>query len=148
MGLARNNDQWSWGIATERFVILQVWKDEQIPKMRAFPVLRGHQRQTDLGRCSRGLFERLRHLDEISAGKACYLQVLWVDEEVLSNTGVRKIKKFNKQSLLVSDGKLIEQENGDILVRFHDRILIDQFVAANRTSESKQISVLGGKSSI
>ena len=148
MGLARNNDQWSWGIATKQFVILQVWNDEHIPKERAFPVLRGYQRQNDLGRCSRGLIERLRHLDEISAGKACYLQVLWVDEEVLSKTGVRKIKKFNKHSLLVSDGKLLEQENRDILLRFHDRICIDQFVAANRNSESKQISVMSGKSSI
>jgi hypothetical protein len=34
LGISRTNNVWSWGVATEEFVILQVWKDEKIKESK------------------------------------------------------------------------------------------------------------------
>lgn len=121
LGLSRVNDSWSWGVATDEFVILQVWSDEHIGGLRAFYVLRDYEATYKSGYASHGLQERLYHLDLIRNGRRCYFLVIHPDIKLLEH-GVRGIARFNTDSLLVADGKLIECEGRDLALGYCDRI--------------------------
>lgn len=121
LGLSRVNDSWSWGVATEEFVILQVWSDEYIGSLRAFYVWRDYEATYRSGYASPGLKERLHHLDLIRDGSRCYFLVIHPNIK-LSEHDVRGIATFNKDSLLVADGKLIECEGGNLALSYCDRI--------------------------
>lgn len=126
LGLSRVNDSWSWGVATEEFVILQVWSDEYIGGLSAFYVLRDYEVTYKSGYASHGLQERLHHLDLIRHGKQCYFLVVRPDLKSLEN-GERAIAGFIKHSLFVAHGKLIECEGGDLALSYCDRISVSDF---------------------
>lgn len=126
LGVSRRNNVWSWGVATEEFVILQVWSDERIKGSKRFYVLRDYQTTYKEDYASNGLSERVEHLEQIRNGKPCYLLITQPNEQELA-LGNRVIADFNKSSFLVSNGVFIEEENGDTTLEYNDRISFVDF---------------------
>ena len=126
LGVSRRNNVWSWGVATEEFVILQVWSDERIKGSKRFYVLRDYQTTYKEDYASNGLSERVEHLEQIRNGKPCYFLITQPNEQELA-LGNRVIADFNKSSFLVSNGVFVEEENGDTTLEYNDRISFVDF---------------------
>ena len=126
LGVSRRNNVWSWGVATEEFVILQVWSDERIKGSKRFYVLRDYQTTYKEDYASNGLSERVEHLEQIRNGKPCYFLVVYPNEQELA-LGNRVIDHPATSSFLVSNGVFVEEENGDTTLEYNDRISFVDF---------------------
>lgn len=126
LGISRTNNVWSWGVATEEFVILQVWKDERIKGLKRFFVLRDYQTTYKEDYSSNGLSERVEHLEQIRNGKPCYFLVTHANAQELA-LGNRVISYPSQHSFLVSNGVFVEEENGDTTLEYNDRISFVDF---------------------
>ena len=79
LGVPLVNRQWSWGASNERAVVLRAWQDQA--RLDANGTLNALVWKEwwikgPSGRTSPGGTERLRQLDEIEAGKPCYVVII------------------------------------------------------------------------
>jgi len=127
LGMPLVNQRWSWGASGLSCVVLRVWQDEGVKGERAVVILQERPNLIDL----RGYKERERHIQEIRAGKPCYLIMC---EAVNPGSDQRKIKGFNRNDLFVG-GKLLQIEVGITAITYESRIKVSDFKKSIKLTE-------------
>jgi hypothetical protein len=107
LGAPLANSRWSWGARrqSDGAVVLKVWDDLRIDhEGRPYVLIR---RLSDHPKDSRnlGYRERLRHVETVRGGAACYL-VLCTARDV--NADPRRIDRFDDEHLFVG-GELLDR---------------------------------------
>ena len=88
IGVPLHNNRWSWGASNDCAVVLRAWHDHTLKDpdgVRRTLIWRPRWR----GEKSPGINERLKHIEEIKAGKPCFI-VLVTD----ANLGTGKPRKI------------------------------------------------------
>jgi len=115
------NTRWSLGASTKDYVLLRVWQD-QTKTVDGVMTTEVYTKQKDLND-KLGQRERERHLQEVKAGKSCYL-IMCVAKNPNENT--RAIKSFGQESIFVGGG-LEKTEDGSLFIKVVDRMKITDF---------------------
>lgn len=123
LGMPLVNQRWSWGASNTDCVVLRVWQDERVKRENAIVILRELPNLIGL----LGYKERECHIQEIRAGKPCFLIMC---QAVNPNSESREIKAFNKKELFVG-GKLLQIEEGVLAITYESRIKVSDFKNLN-----------------
>ena len=119
LGMPLANQRWSWGASNANCVVLRVWQDERVRGQNAIVIRRELPSLMD----RKGYKERDSHIQEIEAGKPCYL-IMCLAVNPLSEP--REIKSFNKDYLFVC-GELVKIEEGVLAITYESKVKISDF---------------------
>jgi hypothetical protein len=122
LGISRKSHVWSWGVSTDKFVLLQVWSDEVVSRDERYFASVWRERGDEY--TSLGMPERQDHLDEIRQGKACFFILC---EPQKKEVAPRIIKSFKGSSVLRGAGLPVRTDDGSWYVEYVERIDIADF---------------------
>ena len=117
LGLSRQSHVWSWGVATDDFLLLQIWRDEVRRRDGRYFACLWRDRGAEYR--SQGEVERLNHLEQIKGGKQCYFLICQAKDESIK--APRTMGNFHTSGVRVAKGTPFEddgcwyQEYGDLL---------------------------------
>lgn len=112
LGAPLVNSRWSWGAQrpSDGAVFLRVWQDlKRFEGEQRFMLLDRHGNGNDPEASSNlGYQERRRHIEEIRAGKRCYL-VMCIAKDTEARP--RAVREFHDEDIFVG-GKIVQDHSG------------------------------------
>jgi len=107
IGVPLRNNRWSWGATNDCAVVLRAWHDhtQKDPDGVTRNLIWRPRWKTER---SSGVNERLNHLEEIKAGKPCY--IILVTDANLGTGKPRKIAPVKERSAFRCGGLLYEDD--------------------------------------
>jgi hypothetical protein len=141
LGVPLINQNWSWGASNDAVVVLRAWQDhiKRLPDRTMLSLLwQDWWGKNSSGGVSLGGNERLRHLEEIKAGKPCFV-VLMHDKWGGKKDPERSIIP-SKNRAIFHAGDLLQDEDGTVWIELARRI---KDISAAR-AEIREIEKLKG----